>query len=182
MRIARAISLALVVAGFLTLAWDPVDAVPAEAAGTTTAEGSLASRVVGAAVSPTERAFFDAINKTRAAHGLGSVALDARLVESARLHSRDMVQGGYFQHGASWWRRLEAVGVTRGTVGEILGWYGHPAVAVAVPVLVKMWLQSPEHRRILLNPIYRNVGVGVAVGRFEGYSTAVVVTADFWSS
>ena len=130
------------------------------------------------ALSGQEQAFLGAINRTRAAHGLGSVVLDSGLVGAARAHSNDMVAHAYFDHGA-FWRRLESVGATRGTIGEILGWDAHAGAAVAE--IVWMWLRSPEHRAVLLNPVYREIGVGVADGRFRGYPNTVVVTADFWS-
>jgi uncharacterized protein YkwD len=130
------------------------------------------------ALSGREQAFLAAINRTRAEHGLGGVVLDGGLVDAARAHSSDMVAHGYFEHGA-FWRRLESVGATRGTIGEILGWDAHPGAAVAE--IVWMWLRSPEHRAVLLNPVYREIGVGVADGRFRGYPNTVVVTADFWS-
>jgi sortase A len=156
-----------------------VYAVPAHRPAAT-ARRRLASRVAGTTLSPAERSFLAAINETRAAHGVGRVALDAALVEAARVHSNDMVERGYFRHGPLWWRRLEQFGFTYGTVGEILGWYKH--LTGAVSKLVQMWLRSPEHRVILLSPVYRVVGVGVAFGRFEGFPDAVVVTADFWSA
>jgi sortase A len=156
-----------------------VDAVPAHRTAAT-ARRRLASRVLGTTLSPAEQSFLTAINETRAAHGVGHVALDAALVEAARVHSNDMVERGYFRHGPLWWRRLEQFGFTYGTVGEILGWYKH--LAGAVSQLVQMWLRSPEHRVILLSPVYRVVGVGVAFGRFEGFPDAVVVTADFWTT
>jgi uncharacterized protein YkwD len=130
------------------------------------------------ALSGQEQAFLVAINRTRAEHGLGSVVLDSGLVDAARAHSNDMVANAYFEHGP-FWRRLESVGCTRGTIGEILGWDAHPSAAVAE--IVWLWLRSPEHRAVLLDPVYREIGVGVADGRFRGYPNTVVVTADFWS-
>jgi uncharacterized protein YkwD len=127
----------------------------------------------------TEHLFLLAINETRAEHGIGRVSLDVGLLGAARFHSDDMVQRDYFKHGALWWRRLERFGIDRGAVGEILAWDAQ--LDGSVPMLVQMWLQSPEHRAVLLSPVYRCVGIGVAVGSFRGFPNAVVVTADFWS-
>jgi uncharacterized protein YkwD len=46
-------------------------------------------------------------------------------------------------------------------------------------VVVDMWLRSPEHRAILLSPLYRFVGIGRARGRFMGHSDADIWTADW---
>jgi uncharacterized protein YkwD len=40
-------------------------------------------------------------------------------------------------------------------------------------------MHSPEHRAILLSPLYRLVGIGRAQGRFMGHADAEVWTADW---
>jgi uncharacterized protein YkwD len=42
-----------------------------------------------------------------------------------------------------------------------------------------MWMHSPEHRAILLSPLFRFVGVGRAQGTFMGHAHAAVWTADW---
>ena len=142
----------------------------------------LQARVVVAELQTTastvEQGFVAELNRIRAEHGLGRVVLDDALSAAAREHSADMVARHYFAHGV-FWRRLERVGATYGTVGEVLGWTSR--VDGAVRVLTRMWMRSGEHRVVVLNPRYRAVGVGVVVGRFEGERDALVVTADFWS-
>jgi uncharacterized protein YkwD len=124
----------------------------------------------------TEARFLDGINQVRADHAESGVSVDVRLVVAARGHSRSMVAGQYFAHG-TFATRIEREGVTTGRVGETLAWTAKPQGAVGR--IVDAWLESPEHRRILLDGGYRQVGIGVATGRFEGYPDAVVVTADF---
>jgi len=128
------------------------------------------------AMTATEQGFVSALDQVRAQHGLPTLAGDGRLAAAAREHSRHMIASGTFSHGA-FWKRIEAQGVTTGKVGETLGWTSRPSGAV--PRIVAAWLASPEHCAILLDPIYRQVGVGVADGAFKGYSDALVVTADF---
>ena len=130
----------------------------------------------GVTLSPLEQRFVHAINKTRVEHGATRVAIEETLVTAARAHSGDMIRRGYFSHGV-FWQRLERFGVTSGNVGEDLGWDSH--LDVAVPEIVGMWLRSKPHRDVLLSPKYRDFGVGVSVGPFEGYRKAIVVTADF---
>jgi uncharacterized protein YkwD len=44
--------------------------------------------------------------------------------------------------------------------------------------VVRAWMNSPGHRRLLLEPGFRLVGVGARRGRVPG-DRAVYVTADF---
>jgi hypothetical protein len=63
------------------------------------------------------------------------------------------------------------------TAGETLAWgWGTRSGAKAT---VKAWLNSPEHRAILLSPTYRWVGIGRNCGSYLGHPDACVWTADF---
>lgn len=135
------------------------------------------SHSAGVRVTATEQSFVDAINRARAQHGLGPVASQAKLLEAARSHSNSMVRQQSFAHGA-FWARLRSFGVPQGDAGETLAWRSSPDDAAAA--LIQAWLNSPEHRAILLSGTYTEVGVGVDEGSFEGYSNAIVVTADFF--
>ncbi len=44
---------------------------------------------------------------------------------------------------------------------------------------MKAWLASPGHRRNLLRPGFRRVGLGELRTSFQGVTGATVVTADF---
>jgi len=123
----------------------------------------------------TEQSFVVAVNRIRSANALSPVAIDAKLVNAARFHSADMVEHGYFGHGA-WDVRLVRFGAVGPRVGEDLGW---AATADPVGTIVREWLASPSHRAVLLRPGFRRVGIGVRVGPFRGWPRAVVVTADF---
>lgn len=123
-----------------------------------------------------ERTLLSEMNRVRAAHGLVELRLDWRLQRAARSHSADMLRRGYFAHGA-FASRLERFGVRGRWVGENLAWgVGSRAQARS---MVRMWLQSPGHRRNLLRPGFRRVGVASRAGSFRGYSHARVVTTDF---
>jgi uncharacterized protein YkwD len=124
----------------------------------------------------TEQSFLAAVNQARVQHGQPPLTLDGRLVRSARFHSRDMVDRGYFAHGDIA-VRISRFGVPSGEVGENLGWSAQ--TDGSTELLTSMWLRSPEHRSVLLDPHFDNVGVGVAVGPFRGWPRALVVTTDF---
>lgn len=45
--------------------------------------------------------------------------------------------------------------------------------------MVNTWMQSPEHRSIILTPDLRLVGLGVATGTYTGQDSVSLATADF---
>jgi uncharacterized protein YkwD len=123
-----------------------------------------------------EEALLREMNLARTSRGLRPLRLDAKLHTAARAHSREMLRYGYFGHGA-FGRRLSSFGVRGPWIGENLAW-GRGAYSRA-SVIVREWLQSPEHRANLLRPGFRRVGVGSITGTFAGQPNALVVTADF---
>jgi uncharacterized protein YkwD len=133
------------------------------------------------------KGIIDALNQARAANGLPALADSRALAAAARAHAASMARRGYFAHdsadGTPFWRRIAAfypVGrFTRWQVGETLYW-SRPASSAAG--VVSAWLDSPEHRDILLGN-WAQVGVGVVVvpsapGVFGGQPTVIAV-ADF---
>jgi uncharacterized protein YkwD len=127
--------------------------------------------------STTDSLLVRAINSARAERGLSPLSVDSKLTRAARAHSADMLRRNYFDHGA-FVARMRAARARGPTFGETLGWEaGYP-----VPSIVGDWLNSPEHRAIVLRPGFRRVGVGALQGTFSGTSGALVVTADFAGS
>ena len=125
-------------------------------------------------------------NAVRRGHGLRELRIDPLLSTAARRHSLDMVRRGYFAHtgpsGDTFVQRIRSAGYLssahRWLVGENLAWgwgaSGSPGG------IVKAWLRSPEHRKILLRPSYREVGVGVALGGPRPQAAPeATFTADF---
>jgi uncharacterized protein YkwD len=121
-------------------------------------------------------------NKQRAVYGLKPLTIDKKLTRAADAHSADMLKRGYFAHDGpqgKWDVRVRHY-VRRSMIGEILsegtGYYATPAG------MVHAWMHSPEHRRIILTPELRLVGLGVATGTFKGEDDVALATADFSSS
>jgi uncharacterized protein YkwD len=110
------------------------------------------------------------INVERGQRGLAPVATSTMLGRAASSHSSDMVRRKYFSHvtpsGQDMRRRVARTGYLRGSrcpvLGETIAWgsdtYSSPSE------LVKELMLSPPHRRIVLDPRYRDVGVGLALG------------------
>lgn len=133
-----------------------------------------AAPALAGTLSSSETSLLQALNGTRASKGLAPLRVDARLTQSARSHSADMLRRNYFAHG-SFSARLRASGASGPVFGENLAW----GTGSSVQWVVGSWLASPAHRAIMLRPGFRRVGIGTVQGTFAGHGGATVVTADF---
>jgi uncharacterized protein YkwD len=113
-----------------------------------------------------EKRLVERINDARAAHGLRQLRVRGTLSRGAHAWSRHLMRADSFYHA-----RLAA-----GT-GEILAWgtcsWFRPAQAV------RMWLDSPGHRALLLRPGFRFVGTGWTRGAWRGYDCVEMAVARF---
>ena len=125
------------------------------------------------------------INSARAQHGLGELRHARLLDRAAAAHSRDMVRRNFFSHnspgGSTPAQRIRRTGYLRGArswaVGETIAWgTGHLATPNSI---VRGWLQSPEHRAILLDGRFRDLGIGIAIGAPNEGSNGATFTGDF---
>jgi uncharacterized protein YkwD len=135
----------------------------------------------GAYSGSTESRVLVLLNEIRHEHGLSSLRGSLALRGAAREHSSDMLARGYFQHDGPNERfdvRIRRY-LKSPLVGENIAWgtgsYG------SAEGIVRMWMHSPPHRHIILMASLHRVGLGVAVGSFQGASGAVMTTADFSS-
>src|SRR5918997_3600211 len=130
----------------------------------------------------TERAIVRAVNKQRAAHGLGPVKATRSLARAADFHTREMLSGDYFAHtsrnGGAFAQRVRRFAGFR-AIGETLAWVTRCGRGGARTV-VNMWMNSSAHRAVLLSSKFRRIGVGQRTGSL-GSQRACVVTADFAS-
>ena len=110
------------------------------------------------------------INGERAGHGVAPLRPDAKLASVATAYANDLVAGSYFSHtgrdGSSAFDRIERGGyIPDGAgwvVGENLGWgTGELATPAA---MMSAWMNSPGHRANILNPEFREIGIGIADG------------------
>jgi uncharacterized protein YkwD len=130
-----------------------------------------------------ERGIVRAINRQRAAHGLGAVRASSRLDRAADFHSREMLYGNYFAHpslnGAPMASRVRRF-AHRKSVGETLAMLGGRCRRHMGGRVVSMWMNSGSHRAVLLSSRFKRVGVARRGGRLSG-RRACMVTADFAS-
>jgi uncharacterized protein YkwD len=121
------------------------------------------------------------LNQERTAHGLHPLTFDAKLGQAAQSHSASMLRRGYFAHSGPqgpWDVRIRRY-VTRRYIAEILA-YGSGANATPSGI-VSAWMHSPSHRRIVLTPELRLIGLGLATGTFHGQPNVAMTSADFSS-
>ena len=139
------------------------------------------------ASSPLEAAVLVELNAVRRAHGLTPLRRSTPLAAAAAAHSRAMAQHGFFRHesrdGSAFWQRVQRFyakgGYARWAVGENLLWSTRVDAAGAV----RLWMQSPPHRKNILAPQWREVGLSAvaaeaAPGQFGGRDV-VIITSDF---
>ncbi len=137
---------------------------------------------------PIELAVVQQVNALRTARGLRPLTVSPGLRTAAIGHTQTLARLGLFQHesadGTTFHKRISKTyghtGFGSWSVGENLVFGSAPFAAEDA---IRAWLDSPPHRKNLLNPAWREIGVGAvtaqgAPGVFGG-DTVVLVTADF---
>ena len=155
---------------------DVTAVLPATASGC----DGVTARTGAAAPATLSAALLCAINVERARHGLPALPADPRVATAASRHARDMIRRRYFAHkragGPSLLRRLKRTGWSGRSAGEAIA-YGCGASATPLATL-RMWLNSPPHRAILLGSGWSAAGVGMSrrapVTRCRGGGTWVL--------
>ncbi|HEX2071756.1 MAG TPA: CAP domain-containing protein [Thermoleophilaceae bacterium] len=126
------------------------------------------------------------INARRSARGLPRLRINHRLSRAARWHTHDMVRRSYFGHVSQRGRdvvdRLYGARYLGGrfswAVGENLAW---GSGSLGTPrAIVRAWMDSPGHRRNMLDRRYREIGIGViAAGPVQTEIPAATYTTTF---
>lgn len=105
----------------------------------------------------------DRVNAARRSAGLAPLQRSPDLDRAAQAHARDLLERGYYDHrspeGSTPLSRASAAGYTADRIAENLHQRAAPVQAV-----LDDWLRSPAHRRNLLDPGARDLGVGLAIG------------------
>lgn len=113
------------------------------------------------------------VNQERVERGLNSLTVNDRLQTAAQWKADDMIEKDYWEHfhnGKSPWAWMNEAGYQYLDAGENL------AIDFSELELVhRAWINSPTHKENIINPKYKEIGIGVASGDFEGHETTVVV-------
>jgi uncharacterized protein YkwD len=122
---------------------------------------------------PAERQMLELVNAERTKAGLGKLTVDIKIVAVARAHSKDMFLRRYFAHvnpdGKDAGDRMEDAGIRFTVAGENLAYA--PDVVTAHTGL----MNSPGHRRNILEPSFHHIGIGI----ISTDSFGMMITQDF---
>lgn len=113
-------------------------------------------------------------NKERAARGVAPLTVNPQLSQAAYMKAKDMFRQQYWAHvapdGTTPWQWLTKNDYDYAAAGENLAKnFGSADATMAA------WMDSPEHRKNVLNDRYEEVGFAVASGTLNGAPTTLVV-------
>ncbi|MFO0928634.1 MAG: CAP domain-containing protein [Gemmataceae bacterium] len=130
--------------------------------------------VRGEASADIETAILDATNAYRAKNDRGKLALDATLAKIAQKHARAMAtrdtygdedKNGHILDGKGPADRTKEGGYAYARIAENVGWNkGHADPAAT---MMQGWIDSPGHRKNLLDEELTEIGIGAAQGTSE---------------
>lgn len=138
-----------------------------------------------------EKRTLDLHNQTRAANGLPSLCVHPVLTDAARSHSQEMLDKGYYDHdsynGETSGDRLIRFGYT--PAGYSYYWTGENICCItdggsgtnlSPDSAFNGWMNSPKgHKENILDNRWREVGVGVRTGTYNGIPGSTMYTVDF---
>lgn len=103
------------------------------------------------------------VNEERAKEGAKPLVLDEDLCAVAAMHSEDMIARNFFDHenpdGASPFDRMKAYGISYMAAAENIA-----AGQTTPEQVMDSWMNSPGHRKNILNNAYGKIGIGIAMG------------------
>ncbi len=122
-------------------------------------------------------------NQERLKEGLQPLLYDEGLADLARIHSRNMLNFGFFAHKDhlgdmvgdrknKYYPQLVII-----SIGENLARFFNSQKTYTPQELVEGWMNSPEHRKNILDKDYTYLGVGVV-----NYGDRLIATQNFATS
>ncbi len=131
-------------------------------------------RVLGYAANIAPSEVIRLTNEKRAQNGLNPLAENSMLDSAALAKGNDMLAKGYWAHfgpdGTSPWSFFVNFGYKYKYAGENLARDFSSASSA-----VEAWMNSPTHRENILNPNYKEIGIGVVEGSLLGTDTTIIV-------
>ena len=117
-------------------------------------------------------------NIERQKQGLKKLQLDKRLAYSARYHAKGMAENNYFEHDSYYRNSNNRLKRICGTFERISAFanYGYKAENISAgrstaKSTVDGWMNSPGHRKNILNKAYTKLGVGYYYSENSEYKT-----------
>ncbi|HLD35047.1 MAG TPA: CAP domain-containing protein, partial [Patescibacteria group bacterium] len=129
---------------------------------------------IGKFASITEAEILSYTNASRAESGVPALSLNSKLNQAAKLKAQDMIADDYFAHtapdGTKPWEFLKQAGYSYAAAGENLAMDFTEASSVHVA-----FMNSPSHKKNIVNGQYTEMGVAVIDGELQGHQTTILV-------
>lgn len=118
------------------------------------------------------------VNELRRKAGAPPLELNPKLEQAAQGHAQDMLARGYFAHKSpsdtTVRERSRKAGYNWRAIGENIA-----EGQTSVDEVVTTWMGSPGHRKNILNPNYRELGIGLVTGRTRDGEYRVIWVQNF---
>lgn len=116
----------------------------------------------------------DLTNEQRVENNRSQLVRNSVLDKAAAAKAQHMADNEYFAHfapdGTTPWEFFADQGYVYAHAGENLAIHFTDSAEV-----VEAWMLSPAHKKNIVDPKFREIGVGTARGTFDGYDTVYVV-------
>jgi len=136
--------------------------------------GNSFPKVLGYAANISPEEVIRLTNVERVKGGLAPLTANPILSQAAIAKGNDMLAKGYWAHfapdGTTPWSFFLNFGYKYKYAGENLARDFADAGSA-----VNAWMDSPTHRENILNPNYRDIGIGVVEGNLSGTETTIIV-------
>lgn len=117
------------------------------------------------------------LNQSRQEKGLMDLTLNDKLIKAAQDKMDDMIKNNYFAHtspdGISPWNWFAKNGYNYKYAGENLA-----INFLTVEAQHQAWMESTSHRKNILNPNYKEVGIAIGAGKING-ETSIIAVEEF---
>lgn len=129
-------------------------------------------------VAAVRKEMLERVNAVRRREKLAPVRSNPKLDQAAQGHAADMLRRGFFDHrnpdGELVRDRATAAGYTWRKIGENIA-----EGQLSVDEVMKTWMNSPGHRRNILEPDFEELGIGLVVGQGPRGGYRVVWAQNF---
>jgi uncharacterized protein YkwD len=121
----------------------------------------MGQAVAKSSLNPQQAEILILTNKEREKAGLKPLTINSNLMEVAQAQSASMAQVSDLSHtlnGKDLSLRIEKINYPYSYIGENIAQSPFP-----IPNVMTMWMTSEGHRRNILDPNYKELGIGIAV-------------------
>ena len=127
-------------------------------------------------------------NEVRAEQGVEELCVQENLMVAAQGHAEDMIERDFYAHetpeGLTPGDRITRAGYPFATYGEnnnrVSGGYSGEPGRDELRDAFESWMESPPHRANLLDPDFREVGIGLSTGQYTPeVGTTTMYVVDF---